>query len=126
MGPYTRDSARVLDTIYGLRARESFPLTGLPSNVTALVKAAFDVQSVIFRGDVWMDLEQPEKAREIYASGLQLVPTARPTFLSAMAWAEREAGNTDEARRLLREVLALEPNNERAQAMLGEMEAAGD
>ena len=39
-----------------------------------------------------------------------------------MAWADRAAGRTYEALRLVRESLALEPDSPRVQAMLRELE----
>ncbi len=122
VGPYTPDAAHTLAAIYDLRAHARFPQDGVAPEQAQKIQTMFDVESVMLRGDLEMDLDQPQEALPIYEGGLRLGPATRPTFLFAMALAERASGHAAEVRRLLRETLALEPNNARAQTMLAEID----
>jgi hypothetical protein len=121
LGSYTPDAAAALEVVYGLRQDETFPLDGVDPGAQKAIQKLFDVQSVLLQGDLQMDIEHPAEARRIYEGGLAFGREARPIFLLAMALAERELSNIDEARRLLNETLALEPANERARTMLDEI-----
>jgi spermidine synthase len=121
-GRYTHDQAVVLEAIYRLRAHTVFPVDGLAPDEVRLIQLMFNVQSVMLQGDLQLELEKPEEARRLYETGLQLDPDLRPVFLLKMAVAEHAAGHLDEARRLVRDTLALQPGNEQAQAMLREIE----
>jgi len=82
----------------------------------------FDAQTIILEGDLQMDIGHPEETARIYERGLALGEGTRPLFLSAMALAARAQGEDDKARALLTRALALDPSNERARAMLRELD----
>jgi len=66
------------------------------------------------------DLEQPEEAAEAYTVALAQAPDA-PECLGNLAMAKWRTGETDEAERLLRRALALQPGLSSAAATLGSL-----
>lgn len=122
IGSYTDDSARTLAGVFAVRSRERLPLDGAAPEQARQLQEAFDLRSVVLAGDLQMALGQPQEARRLYEAGLRLGPGARPLLLVGMALAERAAGHAPEARRLAQESLALQPDNQRALALLRELE----
>jgi hypothetical protein len=124
-GPFNFEHARAMEAIYRLRVEDAMPLEGVSSEVAQQLGAARRAESHLALGlinDYW-GLGRPASVE--FEAAARADAADRPGLLLRAAQARLQEGDAENAQRLARESLALDPS-ERAHAFLAALEPVSD
>jgi spermidine synthase len=123
LGGDTLASVQTLASILASASHDRVPLDGSNAEELQRCQTAFEARTARQHADLQLLLGDPLSALLLYQDALRLTSLeARPGILLGMARAERAARHPEEARRLVAEVLAVDPANTAALVLSRELE----